>query len=94
IGSLVNESTEPSSSKEKSLEIANVPEDKAREPSGEPSVLVLDKRVFTVSEVEQGETRRQKKKDAAMVYVRGKSERARKLVPHRNLLLRETTLPN
>ena len=46
IGFLVNDSTEPSSSKEKSLEIANVLEDKAPKPSGESSVLVLDKRVL------------------------------------------------
>ncbi|KAF2597056.1 hypothetical protein F2Q68_00011176 [Brassica cretica] len=46
IGFLVNDSTETSSSKEKSLEIANVLEDKAPKPSGESSVLVLDKRVL------------------------------------------------
>ncbi|CAN6867851.1 unnamed protein product, partial [Brassica oleracea] len=60
IGSLVNDSPESSSSKEKSLEIENVPEDKAPEPSDKPSVLVLDKRVSTVSDIQQGKTRRQK----------------------------------
>ncbi|WZZ34707.1 hypothetical protein YC2023_018108 [Brassica napus] len=99
IGSLVNESTEPSSSKEKSLEIANVPEYKAPEPSGEPRVLVLDKRVSTISDVQQGETKRQKKKDAAMVYVRGKSERARKLAashqsPFKGNITAKLIIPN
>ncbi|CAN7029098.1 unnamed protein product, partial [Brassica oleracea var. botrytis] len=79
IGSLVNDSPESSSSKEKSLVIENVPEDKAPEPSDKPSVLVLDKRVSTVSDIQQGKTRRQKKNDTTMVYFSGKSERARKL---------------
>ncbi|KAF2537815.1 hypothetical protein F2Q70_00002646 [Brassica cretica] len=79
IGSLVHDSPKSSFSKEKSLEIENVPEDKAPEPSDKPSVLVLDKRVSTVSDIQQGKTRRQKKNDTTMVYFSGKSERARKL---------------
>ena len=39
----------------------------------------MDKGVPTDSDLQKEETRRQRKKDAAMVHVRGKSERARKL---------------
>ncbi|CAF1910592.1 unnamed protein product [Brassica napus] len=74
-----NEAQEPSSSKELSLVIANEPEVKPSELSGEPSVLVLDKGVPTDSDLQKGKTRRQTKKDVAMVYVCGKSERAKKL---------------
>ncbi|CAF1949149.1 unnamed protein product [Brassica napus] len=74
-----NDSQEPSSSKDLSLVIANEPEEKPPEQSGEPSLLVLDKEVPTDSDLQKGETRRQKKRNAAMVHVRGKSERARKL---------------
>ncbi|CAN7076166.1 unnamed protein product, partial [Brassica oleracea var. botrytis] len=74
-----NDPQEPSSSKDLSLVIANEPEEKPPEQSGEPSLLVLDKEVPTDSDLQKGETRRQKKRNAAMVHVRGKSERARKL---------------
>uniref|UniRef100_A0A0D3DLJ6 Ubiquitin-like protease family profile domain-containing protein n=1 Tax=Brassica oleracea var. oleracea TaxID=109376 RepID=A0A0D3DLJ6_BRAOL len=49
------------------------------EQSGEPSVLVLDKEEPTDSDLQKGETRRQRKMNAAMAHVRGKSERPRKL---------------
>uniref|UniRef100_A0A0D3CFQ8 Ubiquitin-like protease family profile domain-containing protein n=1 Tax=Brassica oleracea var. oleracea TaxID=109376 RepID=A0A0D3CFQ8_BRAOL len=55
------------------------PEVKPPELSGEPSVLVFDKQVPTASDLQQGVTRRQTKKDVAMVCVCGKSEQARKL---------------
>ncbi|KAL0742397.1 hypothetical protein Bca4012_083910 [Brassica carinata] len=73
-------SSEPSSSKELSLVIAEAkaPKLKAPEPSGEPSALVLDKRVPTASDIQKGETRRQTKKDIVMAQVRGKSKRDRK----------------
>ena len=79
-----NDPQEPSSSKDRSLVITNeykgVPtEGKPTEQSGEPSVLVLDKGVPTDSDLQKEETRRQRKRNAAMVHVRGKSERARKL---------------
>ncbi|XP_048615517.1 uncharacterized protein LOC106404439 [Brassica napus] len=74
-----NDPQEPSSSKDLSLVIANEPEGKPTEQSGEPSVLVLDKGVPTDSDLQKGKTRRQRTKDAAMVHVRGKSDRARKL---------------
>ncbi|CAN6837039.1 unnamed protein product, partial [Brassica oleracea] len=62
-----------------SLVIANELEEKPPEQSGEPSLLVLDKEVPTDSDLQKGETRRQIKRNAAMVHVCGKSERARKL---------------
>ncbi|KAF3595976.1 hypothetical protein DY000_02020499 [Brassica cretica] len=74
-----NDPQEPSSLKDLSLVIANEPEEKPPEQSGEPSLLVLDKEVPTDSDLQKGETRRQIKRNAAMVHVRGKSERARKL---------------
>ncbi|KAF3593836.1 hypothetical protein DY000_02021438 [Brassica cretica] len=74
-----NDPQEPSSSKDLSLVIANEPEGKPTEQSGEPSVLVLDKGIPTDTDLQKGETRRQRKKDDAMVLVRGKSERAKKL---------------
>ncbi|CAF2106804.1 unnamed protein product [Brassica oleracea var. botrytis] len=53
--------------------------------SGEPSVLVLDKGAPTVSDLKQGEARRQTKKAMAMKFVRGKRERERKLAnPHQS----------
>ncbi|CAN7023229.1 unnamed protein product, partial [Brassica rapa subsp. trilocularis] len=68
-----------SSSKAMSLVIANEPEEKPPEQSGELSVLVLDKEVPTDSNLQNGETRRQRKRNTAMAHVRGNSERARKL---------------
>ncbi|CAN6854358.1 unnamed protein product, partial [Brassica oleracea] len=62
-----------------SLVIANEPEEKPPEHSGEPSVLVLDKEVPTDLDLQKGENKRQRKRNAAMAHVRGKSERARKL---------------
>ncbi|KAF8115427.1 hypothetical protein N665_0027s0042 [Sinapis alba] len=71
--------TEPSSSKELSLVVANVSEEKAAELSVDPSVIVLDKQEPTILDIHQEKVRRQTKKDAAMAFVRGKSDRARKL---------------
>ncbi|CAF1927031.1 unnamed protein product [Brassica oleracea var. botrytis] len=58
--------------------IENVPE-KAPEPITGPSVVVLDKQVPTVSDVQQEEARRQTKMDAAVAFAREKSDRVRKL---------------
>ena len=60
---------------------AKAPKEKAKalEPSGEASLLVLEKEAATVSDIQKEETRRQAKKNAAIVFARGKSERARKL---------------
>ncbi|RID79706.1 hypothetical protein BRARA_A02420 [Brassica rapa] len=74
-----NDAQEPSSSKELRLVIAKEPEVKPYEQSGEPSVLVLGKGAPTVSDLQQGEARRQTKKAKAMEFVREKSERERKL---------------
>ncbi|KAF3543616.1 hypothetical protein DY000_02009929 [Brassica cretica] len=74
-----NDAQESSSSKELSLVIAKEPEVKPSEQSGEPNVLVLDKGASTVSDLQQGEARRQTKKAKAMEFIRGKSERERKL---------------
>ena len=54
-------------------------DEEAPEPSVEASLLVLEKEAATVSDVQREETRRQEKKDAAIVFARGKSDRARKL---------------
>uniref|UniRef100_A0A0D3E630 Ubiquitin-like protease family profile domain-containing protein n=1 Tax=Brassica oleracea var. oleracea TaxID=109376 RepID=A0A0D3E630_BRAOL len=50
-------------------------------PSDEPSVLILDKQVSTASDLLLEEARRQTKKETAMVNLREKSERERKLAP-------------
>ncbi|CAN6804722.1 unnamed protein product [Brassica oleracea] len=50
-------------------------------PSDEPSVLILDKQVPTASNLLFEEARRQTKKETAMVNLREKSERERKLAP-------------
>ncbi|KAL0847525.1 hypothetical protein Bca101_020771 [Brassica carinata] len=50
-------------------------------PSGEPSVLILEKQVPTAEYLLQEEARRQTKKEAYKVNLRGKSERDRKLAP-------------
>ncbi|CAN6873742.1 unnamed protein product [Brassica oleracea] len=94
-----NDPQEPISSKDLSLVIANEPEGKPSEQSGEPSVLVLDKGVPTDSDLHKGETRRQRKRDAAMVHVRGKSERARKLAasqksPFKKNITAKVIIPN
>ncbi|CAN7011159.1 unnamed protein product, partial [Brassica oleracea var. botrytis] len=74
-----NDAQEPSSSKELSLVITKQPEMKPSEQSGEPSFLVLNKRAPTVSDVQQGEARRQTKKAKAIEFFCGKSEQERKL---------------
>uniref|UniRef100_A0A0D3CHC0 Ubiquitin-like protease family profile domain-containing protein n=1 Tax=Brassica oleracea var. oleracea TaxID=109376 RepID=A0A0D3CHC0_BRAOL len=50
-------------------------------PSDEPSVLILDKKVSTTSDLLLEEARRQTKKETAMVNLREKSEREMKLAP-------------
>ncbi|CAN6867812.1 unnamed protein product [Brassica oleracea] len=50
-------------------------------PSDEPSVIILDKQVSTASDLLLEEARRQTKKETAMVNLREKSERERKLAP-------------
>ncbi|KAF3515291.1 hypothetical protein F2Q69_00002204 [Brassica cretica] len=68
--------TEPSSS----MELCLVkPADDL--PSDEPSVIILDKQVSTASDLLLEEARRQTKKETAMVNLREKSERERKLAP-------------
>ena len=94
-----NDPQEPNSSKDLSLVIANEPEEKPPEHSGEPSVLVLDKEVPTNSDLQKGETRKQRKRDAAMVHVRAKSERARKLAtsqqtPFKGNITAKVIIPN
>nr|VDD11772.1 unnamed protein product [Brassica rapa] len=50
-------------------------------PSDDPSVLILDKQVSTASDLLVEEARRQTKKETAMVNLRKKSVRERKLAP-------------
>ncbi|KAF2550303.1 hypothetical protein F2Q68_00036159 [Brassica cretica] len=66
--------TEPSSSTE--LYLVKPADDL---PSDEPSVLIVDKQVPTASDLLLEEARRQTKKETAMVNLREKSERERKL---------------
>ncbi|KAF3550227.1 hypothetical protein DY000_02009930 [Brassica cretica] len=88
-----NDAQESSSLKELSLVIAKEPEVKPSEQSCEPNVLVLDKGAPTVSDLQQGEARKQTKKAKAMEFVRGKSERERKLaVSQRSQRFRKKTL--
>ncbi|CAN6933563.1 unnamed protein product, partial [Brassica oleracea] len=68
--------TEPSSSTELCLV---KPADDL--PSDEPSVLILDKQVPTISDLLLEEARRQTKKETAIVNLREKSEREKKLAP-------------
>ncbi|CAF2057426.1 unnamed protein product [Brassica napus] len=68
--------TEPSSSTE--LCLVKSTDDL---PSDEPSVLILDKQVPTASDLLLEKARRQTKKETAMVNLREKSERERKLAP-------------
>ncbi|KAH0855274.1 hypothetical protein HID58_013739 [Brassica napus] len=68
--------TEPSSSRE--LCLVRPADDL---PSDDLSVLILDKQVFTASDLLLEEARRQTKKETAMVNLREKSERERKLAP-------------
>ncbi|CAF2043283.1 unnamed protein product [Brassica napus] len=99
-----NDPQKPSSSKDRSLVIANeykgVPtEGKPTEQSDEPSIFVLDKGVPTDSDLQKEETRRHRKKDVAMVHVRGKSERARKLAasqqtPFKGNITAKVIIPN
>ncbi|CAN7092335.1 unnamed protein product, partial [Brassica rapa subsp. narinosa] len=99
-----NDPQKPSSSKDRSLVIANeykgVPtEGKPTEQSDEPSVFVLDKGVPTDSDLQKEETRRHRKKDVAMLHVRGKSERARKLAasqqtPFKGNITAKVIIPN
>ncbi|KAF3563195.1 hypothetical protein DY000_02013033 [Brassica cretica] len=94
-----NDPHEPSSSKDLSLVIANEPEEKPPDQNGEPSLLVLDKEVPTDSDLQKGGTRRQIKRNAAMVHVRGKSERARKLdasqqTPFKGNITAKVIIPN
>ncbi|CAN6927267.1 unnamed protein product, partial [Brassica oleracea] len=82
-----------------SLVIANEPEEKPPDQNGEPSLLVLDKEVPTDSDLQKGGTRRQIKRNAAMVHVREKSERARKLAasqqtPFKGNITAKVIIPN
>ena len=73
-----NEAKEQSLTSSKELAIVKTAEDL---PSGESSVLILDKQVPTAEYLLQEEARRQTKKEAYKVNLRGKSERDRKLAP-------------
>ncbi|KAG5375501.1 hypothetical protein IGI04_040097 [Brassica rapa subsp. trilocularis] len=68
--------TEPSSSRELCLVS---PADNL--PSDDPSLLILDKQVSTASDLLVEEARRQTKKETALVNLRKKSVRERKLAP-------------
>ncbi|CAN7065761.1 unnamed protein product, partial [Brassica rapa subsp. trilocularis] len=68
--------TEPSSSRE--LCLVRPADDL---PSDDPSVLILDKQVSTASDLLVEEARRQTKKETALVNLRKKSVRERKLAP-------------
>ncbi|CAN7099562.1 unnamed protein product [Brassica rapa subsp. narinosa] len=68
--------TEPSSSRE--LCLVSPADDL---PSDDPSLLILDKQVSTASDLLVEEARRQTKKETALVNLREKSVRERKLAP-------------
>ncbi|XP_048615543.1 uncharacterized protein LOC125588303 [Brassica napus] len=68
--------TEPSSSRELCL-VSTA----ADLPSDDPSLLILDKQVPTASDLLVEEARRQTKKETALVNLRKKSVRERKLAP-------------
>ena len=68
--------TEPSSSRELCLVSPAVDL-----PSDDPSLLILDKQVPTASDLLVEEARRQTKKETALVNLRKKSVRERKLAP-------------
>ncbi|KAG5397961.1 hypothetical protein IGI04_019775, partial [Brassica rapa subsp. trilocularis] len=68
--------TEPSSSRE--LCLVSPADDL---PSDDPSLLILDKQVSTASDLLVEEARRQTKKETALVNLRKKSVRERKLAP-------------
>ena len=68
--------TEPSSSRELCLVSPA-----ADLPSDDPSLLILDKQVPTASDLLVEEARRQTKKETALVNLRKKSVRERKLAP-------------
>ncbi|XP_048613339.1 uncharacterized protein LOC125587191 [Brassica napus] len=68
--------TEPSSSRE--LCLVSPADDL---PSDDPSLLILDKQVPTASDLLVEEARRQTKKETALVNLRKKSVRERKLAP-------------
>ncbi|CAN7065829.1 unnamed protein product, partial [Brassica rapa subsp. trilocularis] len=68
--------TEPSSSRE--LCLVRPADDL---PSDDPSVLILDKQVSTASDLLVEEARRQTKKETALVNLRKKSVRERKITP-------------
>ncbi|CAG7878125.1 unnamed protein product [Brassica rapa] len=68
--------TEPSSSRE--LCLVSPADDL---PSEDPSLLILDKQVSTASDLLVEEARRQTKKETALVNLRKKSVRERKLAP-------------
>src|SRR5690606_32642433 len=74
---------------------AKAPKEKAKalEPSGEASLLVLEKEAATVSDIQKEETRRQTKKNAAIVFAVERVSKQGNLLPHSILLLRETALP-
>ncbi|CAG7876720.1 unnamed protein product [Brassica rapa] len=70
------EAKEPSSSRE--LCLVSPADDL---PSDDPSLLILDKQVSTASDLLVEEARRQTKKETALVNLRKKSVRERKLAP-------------
>ncbi|KAF2569601.1 hypothetical protein F2Q68_00025729 [Brassica cretica] len=88
-----NDAQEPSSSKELSLVMAKEPEVKPSEQSGEPSILVLDKGAPTVTDLQQGKLEGKRRLRLWKLSVEIVSEKGN-LLPHSNLLLRETALPN
>ncbi|CAN6885276.1 unnamed protein product [Brassica oleracea] len=67
-----------SSSKDKALEL---------------SLVLLDKNQPTVSDLQKKDARYQEKREAALALCRAKSDRTRNLLPHSNLLIRQTARP-
>ncbi|CAN6873516.1 unnamed protein product [Brassica oleracea] len=94
IGSLVNDSSEPSSSKEKSLEIANVPEDKFQNRVVNLSFLYWTNEYPIFQMYSRGKLEGRKRRMLLWYTSVERVCEQGNFLPHNNLLLRETTLPN
>ena len=76
-----NESTRLEAPKAKAPQKYAIPQLHDSPATSQLSVLVLDKRVPTASDIRQGDLRRQTKKDKMIAEVHEKIERKRKLAP-------------
>ena len=76
-----NESTRLEAPKAKAPQKYAIPQLHDSPATSELSVLVLDKRVPTASDIRQGDLRRQTKKDKMIAEVHEKIDRERKLAP-------------